>query len=389
MNIHEHQAKALLAKYGVAIPRGAIASRADEAESVAADIGGSSWVVKAQIHAGDRGKAGGVKVVESLAKVREAASRMLGMTLVTPQTGLAGQKVNVVYVEQGYATARELYLGMLVDRRTARVSFMASSEGGGGIEEIAEKSPDKVSKVTIDPGEGLKAEQTSELNRVLGLDGAQAETAVRFMEGIYEAFTGLDASLIEINPLCVTEAGELLALDVKMSFDDNALYRHQELQDLQESGEDDPQRLEREQHGFNYIRLNGNIGCLVTGAGLSLATLDLIKLKGGEPANFLDLPPVATRLQVAAAFKLVLSDPRVKAILVNAVGGGVTRCDVIAEGVWTAARETEVQVPVVVRFAGTSTEMCLMLLQNSKLTFTAADDMSDAVDKVIAAAKGV
>lgn len=386
MNIHEYQAKQILTGYGVTIPKGEVARSAENAEIVATKIGGSRWVVKAQIHAGDRGKAGGIRPAESLTSVRAHASDLLGTELVTPQTGPAGREVKQVYIEQACDIDRELYLAMLVDRDSAQVAIIASTAGGMEIERIAEHSPDKITKTVVNYTAGLGAEQTREVARSLGLAGQHEVIVIQLMTNLYRAFIELDASLIEINPLVVTGSNELLPLDIKMSFDDNALFRHPQLEKLRDDTEEDPDRLERTRHGFNYIKLAGNIGCVITGAGLALATIDLIKLHGGEPANFLDLPPTATRSQVAEAVKLILADRDVTAILVNAVGGGFTRCNVIVEGLITASQEIGINVPLIIRLAGTAREAAMMLLRNSRLKFVATEDLADAADRVVAAA---
>jgi len=360
----------------------------NEAVRVATALGGGTWVVKAQIHAGDRAQAGAVQTAHSLEAVREAAARLLGKRLVTGQTGPRGMPVTRVYIEQACDIARELYLGMLVDVATARVTLLASRVGGAGVEALASESPERVSRVAIDPELGLGIEAARAVARELELEGELGEAAAALMIGLYRAFVELDASLIDVNPLVVTGDGRLLALDAKMSLDDNALFRHTHLAALRDESEEDPDRLERERHGFNYVRLEGDIGCVVTGAGLALATMDLIKLAGGAPANFLDLPPVATRVQIAAAVKRVLANPSVRALLVNAFGGGIARCDEVAEGVVTAAREAGMRVPVVVRFAGTNREVGLMLLANSSVPIVTARSFGDAVDKVLAAAAG-
>jgi succinyl-CoA synthetase beta subunit len=389
MNVHEFQAKQLLTGYGVPVPRGRVADTAAEAERVAAALSASSWAVKAQIHAGDRAKAGGVKVVHSAAEAGQTAARLLGTRLVTPQTGPRGIEVKHVYVEEGVEATAERYLGVLVDRRSGRVTLIGSREGGMNIEEAARRAPEKIVRLSVDPERGLEESQARELARALGFADTQAQAAMGLIRACYEAFVGLDASLIEINPLAVTAGGDLVALDVKMSVDDNALFRHRDLLALRDQLEEDPFRLERERHGFNYVKLNGDIGCMVTGAGLALATMDIIKLHGGEPANFLDLPPTARRLHVASAFRHLLEDPDVRAICVNALGGGMTRCDIVAEGMMTAARELSVRVPVVVRFAGASTEMGLMLLKNSRMAITFASDLADLARKAVkAAARG-
>lgn len=386
MNVHEHQAKQLLSNHGIPIPRGAVADSPETALQAAQDIGGSRFAVKAQIHAGDRGKAGGIRFVDSPEVVKLAAAELLNSKLVTAQTGPDGRTVRQVYVEQACDVGSELYLGMMVDRTNGRVTALASADGGIDIEEAFAQAPNQLLKLAIDPATGLQSKQLDTLISHLGLQSSQAEQTSRLIAGVYDLFMQLDASLIEINPLVVTTAGDVLPLDVKMSFDDNALFRHAELEKLRDAGEEDPERLERERHGFNYIKLDGNIGCMVTGAGLALATVDIIQQHGGAPANFLDLPPSATRVQAAAAFKRVLSDPHAKAILVNAVGGGFTRCDIIAEGMITALRDTEIRVPLVVRFAATNADTGIKLLQNTQLLFTSASDLDDAARKVVAAA---
>lgn len=388
MDLNEYQAKELLARFDVPVPRGEVAASAAEAEQVASRLEGPVWVVKAQIRAGDRGRAGGVKLVRSPGEAGKAAAGLLDRILVTPQTGPAGMRVARVYVEQAVEVARELYLGVVVDRTLGRVMLMASTAGGTRIEEVAADAPERILRVHVDTDQALDEAQARELAAQLELEGAAAEAAVRLMRGACRAFAELDASLIEINPLALTGTGELVALDVKMSLDENALSRHPELDALRGHDGDDPRRLERERHGFNYVKLDGDIGCVVTGAGLALATMDMIKLVGGEPADFLDLPPTATRVQVAAAFRRVLEDADVRAVLVNAVGGGMTRCDIIADGLTTAAREVRVRVPVVVRFTGTSRDMGIMLLQNSRFAFVPAYDLEDAARKVVKAARG-
>ena len=386
MNIHEYQAKQLLAKYGVAVPRGGVAYTAAEAESVGKDLGGPVWVVKAQIHAGGRGKGGGVKVLKAIGDVRESAKNMLGMTLVTHQTGPGGKEVKRVYIEEGCDIARELYLSVLLDRVTARVTLMASTEGGMDIEEVAAKTPEKILKVAVDPAVGMQPYHARKLAFGLGLEGKQVGAAVKFMMAIYDAFTGLDASLVEINPLVVTAAGEVIALDAKMNFDDNALFRHKDVAELRDEDEEDPAELEAARHDLNYIKLDGNIGCMVNGAGLAMATMDIIKLFGGEPANFLDVGGGATRERVTTAFKLILSDPNVEGILVN-IFGGIMRCDVIAEGVVAAAREVSLNVPLVVRLEGTNVDLGKEILSQSGLPIVSADDLGDAAEKVVKAVK--
>ena len=386
MNIHEYQAKGLLAKYGVAVPRGGVAYTADEAKSVADDLGGPVWVVKAQIHAGGRGKGGGVKVVKSLDDVADTAGKMIGMQLVTHQTGPDGKEVKRVYIEEGCDIARELYLGMLVDRANSRITLMASTEGGMEIEEVAAKTPEKILMAAIDPASGIQQHHARKLAFGLGLEGDQVKSAVKFIMAMYRAFTELDASIVEINPLVVTGAGEVMALDAKMNFDDNALYRHKDVLELRDEDEEDPMELEASKHDLNYIKLDGNIGCMVNGAGLAMATMDIIKLYGGAPANFLDVGGGATKERVTTAFKLILSDPNVEAILVN-IFGGIMRCDVIAEGVVAAAREVSLSVPLVVRLEGTNVELGKKLLAESNLDIVSADSLADAAEKVVKAAK--
>ncbi|MEX2455652.1 MAG: ADP-forming succinate--CoA ligase subunit beta [Rhodospirillaceae bacterium] len=382
MNIHEYQAKQLLAKYGVAVPRGGIAYTAEEAVKAAGDLGGSVWVVKAQIHAGGRGKGGGVKVVKSVDDVRKTAGEIIGMTLVTHQTGPEGREVKRVYIEEGCDIARELYLGMLIDRATSRITIMASTEGGMEIEEVAEKNPEKILKITVDPVTGVQAFHARKLAYGLGLEGDQVKSCVRFIMAMYAAFTDLDASIVEINPMVVTGAGDVIALDAKMNFDDNALFRHKNIQELRDEDEEDPMELEAAKHELNYIKLDGNIGCMVNGAGLAMATMDIIKLYGGDPANFLDVGGGATKERVTTAFKLILSDANVESILVN-IFGGIMRCDVIAEGVVAAAREVSLDVPLVVRLAGTNVDLGKKILEESGLPIVSADDLADAAEKVV------
>jgi succinyl-CoA synthetase beta subunit len=386
MNIHEYQAKALLAQFGVAVPKGGVAYTPEEADKVARDLGGSVWVVKAQIHAGGRGKAGGVKVVKSVEDATAAARAMLGTRLKTHQTGPEGKEVKRVYIEQGCQIARELYLGMLLDRSTARVTVMASAEGGVDIEEVAAKTPEKIVRVAIDPVTGLQPFHAREIAFALGLEGKQVQAAVVFLDGLYRAFQSLDASLVEINPLVVTAAGDLLALDAKMNFDDNALFRQPSVRTLRDEDEEDPAELEASKHDLNYVKLNGNIGCMVNGAGLAMATMDIIKIYGGEPANFLDVGGGATRERVTTAFKLILSDPHVEGILVN-IFGGIMRCDVIAEGVIAAAREVSIHVPLVVRLEGTNVDLGKKILSQSGLAIVSADNLADAAEKIVKAVK--
>jgi len=386
MNIHEYQAKQLLAKYGVAVPKGKVAYTAPEAEAVAKELGGPVWVVKSQIHAGGRGKGGGVKVVKSVEDVRDTANDMLGMQLVTHQTGPAGKEVKRVYIEEGCDIARELYLSFLIDRATSCITVMASTEGGMDIEEVAEKTPEKIIHVTIDPAIGMHAFHARQLAFGLGLEGKQVGSAVKLMLGMYKAFNALDASMIEINPLVVTGEGAVMALDAKMNFDDNALFRQKDVAELRDEDEEDPAELEAARHDLNYIKLDGNIGCMVNGAGLAMATMDIIKLFGGDPANFLDVGGGATKERVTTAFKLILSDANVEGILVN-IFGGIMRCDVIAEGVVAAAREVSLNVPLVVRLEGTNVELGKKILADSGLPIVSADDLGDAAEKIVQAVK--
>jgi succinyl-CoA synthetase beta subunit len=386
MNVHEYQAKALLQKYGVAVPRGGVAYTAREASEVAASLGGPVWVVKAQIHAGGRGKAGGVKVVKSLDEVFARTEDMLGKVLVTHQTGPAGREVKRVYIEDGCDIRRELYLGMLIDRATSRVTIMASTEGGMDIEEVAAHSPEKIMRIAIDPATGLQPFHARKVAFGLGLEGKQVASAVKFITAMYQAFIELDASIVEINPLVVNGAGDVLALDAKMNFDDNALYRHRDVAALRDEAEEDPIELEAGKHELNYVKLDGNIGCMVNGAGLAMATMDIIKLYGGDPANFLDVGGGATRERVTVAFKLILSDPHVEGVLVN-IFGGIMRCDVIAEGVIAAAREVSLHVPLVVRLEGTNVELGKKILAESGLKIVAADNLADAAQKIVKAVK--
>jgi succinyl-CoA synthetase beta subunit len=395
MNIHEYQAKSLLQKYGVAVPRGSVAYTPEEAQRVARDLGGPVWVVKAQIHAGGRGGGrfkndpqgkGGVRVVKSIDDVAAAASAMLGHVLVTKQTGAAGREVKRVYIEEGCDIRRELYLGLLLDRRTSRVTMMASTEGGMEIEEVAAAHPEKILKVAIDPATGMQPFHARELAFGLRLEGKQVQAATKFMLAMYKAFQGLDASIVEINPLVVTGGGEVIALDAKMNFDDNALFRHKDVADMRDESEEDPIEVEAAKHELNYVKLDGNIGCMVNGAGLAMATMDIIKLCGGEPANFLDVGGGATKERVTTAFKLILSDPNVEGILVN-IFGGIMRCDVIAEGIVAAAREVSLHVPLVVRLEGTNVRLGKKILGESGLPIVSADNLADAAEKVVKAVR--
>ncbi len=384
MNVHEYQAKGLLARYGVAVPRGIPAFSAAEAVKAAEELGGPVWVVKAQIHAGGRGKAGGVKVVKSVDDVKREAAEMLGKVLVTHQTGAAGKEVKRLYIEDGCDIARELYLGVLLDRATSRVTFMASTEGGMEIEEVAAKTPEKIVRVAIDPATGMQPFHARRIAFGLGLEGAALKSALRFLPALYKAYMELDASLVEVNPLVVTGDGTLIALDAKMNFDDNALYRHADVAELRDEDEEDPAELEAGRHELNYVKLDGDIGCMVNGAGLAMATMDIIKLHGGEPANFLDVGGGADKERVTTAFKLILSDPNVRGILVN-IFGGIMRCDVIAEGVVAAAREIDLGVPLVVRLEGTNVELGKKIMAESGLPILAADDLGDAAARIVAA----
>jgi len=395
MNIHEYQGKSLLAQYGVAVPRGSVAFTPEEAENAARDLGGPVWVVKSQIHAGGRGAgrfkddpegAGGVRICKSLDEVKENARKMLGHVLVTKQTGAAGKEVKRLYIEEGCDIARELYLGMLIDRATSRITVMASTEGGMEIEEVAARTPEKILKLAIDPAIGFQPFHGRKLAFGLGLQGKEISSAVKFMSAMYKCFNALDASMVEINPLVVTGAGAVLALDAKMNFDDNALYRHKDVAGMRDEDEEDPMELEAARHELNYIKLDGAIGCMVNGAGLAMSTMDIIKLHGGDPANFLDVGGGATKERVTAAFKIILSDPNVRGILVN-IFGGIMRCDVIAEGVVAAAREVGLSVPLVVRLEGTNVDLGKKILAESGLPITSADNLADAAEKVVSAVK--
>jgi succinyl-CoA synthetase beta subunit len=386
MNIHEYQAKGLLAKFGVGVLSGQVAYTPDEAVEAAKKLGGQVWVVKAQIHAGGRGKGGGVKVAKSLDEVRDNAKRMIGMTLVTHQTGPKGKLVKRIYVESGCDIRRELYLGMLVDRATSRITIMASTEGGVEIEKVAAEHPEKIIKVAIDPATGIQPFHARKIAFGLGLEGNQIGSCTKFITAMYKAFVELDCSIVEINPLVVTGAGDVIALDAKMNFDDNALYRHKDVEEMRDEDEEDPAELEAGKHNLNYIKLDGNIGCMVNGAGLAMATMDIIKLYGGTPANFLDVGGGATKERVTTAFKIILSDANVEGILVN-IFGGIMRCDVIAEGVVAAAKEVSLHVPLVVRLEGTNVELGKKILAQSGLPILSADNLADAAEKIVKAVK--
>ena len=382
MNIHEYQAKSVLAKYGVAVPKGFVATHEDEIADTVDKIKGPVWVVKAQIHAGGRGKGGGVKVCKSAEEAAKAARGILGMTLITPQTGPEGKVVRRVYVEEGCDIARELYLGMLIDRTTSQVTIMASTEGGMEIEEVAEESPEKILMVSIDTATGIQPHHARRIGFGLGLKGKQVGCAVKFMMGLYRAFNDTDASLIELNPLVVTKNEDVMALDAKMNFDDNALYRHADIAEMHDESEENPTELEAQKHELSYIKLDGNIGCMVNGAGLAMATMDIIKLYGGEPANFLDVGGGATKERVTEAFKIILSDGNVEGILVN-IFGGIMRCDTIAEGVVAAAKEVSLDVPLVVRLEGTNVDLGKRILAESGLPIISGDDLADAAEKIV------
>ena len=387
MKIHEYQAKAILARHGVPVPRGEVALSAQEAGDVARRLGGGVVVVKAQIHAGGRGKAGGVKVVKSSDEVEKIAANLLGRTLVTYQTGPAGQVVGRLLVEEGLAIDRELYLSMVVDRASQKIVMMISAEGGVDIEEVAARTPEKIHKEFIDPAVGLQPFQARKLAFAVGIADASIGKATKMMIALYKAFIATDASLLEINPLITTKSGDLLALDAKMNFDDNALYRHPEIKDLRDLAEEDPLEVEASKYSLNYIRLDGNIGCMVNGAGLAMATMDIIQLAGGTPANFLDVGGGANAEQIRNAFKILMSDKNVKAVLIN-IFGGILRCDVLAQGVIAAVRELGVPVPIVIRMKGTNVEEGKQMLAASGLNFATADTMNEAADKVVALAGG-
>jgi succinyl-CoA synthetase beta subunit len=382
MKIHEYQAKAILAAHGVPVPQGEVVFDAADAKAVALRLGGGTVVVKAQIHAGGRGKGGGVKVVKGPDAAASATTAMIGMRLVTHQTGPEGQVVERVLVEQGLGITRELYLGIVLDRATEKPVLMASQDGGVDIEKVAHETPERIFKEYIHPGAGLAPFQTRKLAFALGLKGPQVAQAAKLMNAIYDAFKATDATLIEINPLIVTDDGSLLALDAKMNFDDNALYRHPEIKALRDMAEEAPLEVEASKFSLNYIKLDGTVGCMVNGAGLAMATMDIIKLAGGEPANFLDVGGGANAEQIRNAFKILMSDKSVKAVLIN-IFGGILRCDVLAEGVIAAVRELGVPVPIVIRMEGTNVELGKQMLKDSGLNFTTADTMDEAATKVV------
>jgi succinyl-CoA synthetase beta subunit len=387
VKIHEYQAKSVLARFGVPVPRGEVAFTPAEAVDAAKRLGGQVAVVKAQIHAGGRGKGGGVKIARSIQEVEQLANQIIGMTLVTHQTGPEGKKVGRVLIEEGLDIDRELYLSILIDRATASPVIIASAAGGMDIEEVAAKEPEKILREHINPGTGIAPFQGRKLAFGMGLSGAAASKLVKLLDAIYKAFIETDSSMIEINPLILTKGGDLLALDAKVSFDDNALYRHPDLKELRDISEEDPLEVEASTFSLNYIRLDGNIGCMVNGAGLAMATMDIIKLAGGEPANFLDVGGGANAEQIKNAFRILMADKNVKAVLIN-IFGGILRCDVLAAGVIAAVQELGVPVPIVIRMEGTNVEEGKRMLRESGLNFTTADGMGDAAEKVVALAKG-
>ena len=396
MNIHEYQAKELLAKYGVPVPAGYPAMSVEEAVEAAKKLPGPLWVVKAQIHAGGRGKGkfkelgesakGGVRLAHSIDEVREHSAEMLGKTLVTVQTGPHGKQVQRLYITDGVDIAKEFYLALLVDRESGRVAVVASTEGGVEIEKVAHETPEKIATITIDPATGLMPHHGREVSAALGLTGDLAKQCGKLLAKLYDAFLGTDASQIEVNPLAVTDKGQLMVLDAKVGFDNNADFRHPDLQELRDLSEEDPMEIEASKYGLSYIKLEGSIGCMVNGAGLAMATMDIIKLEGAEPANFLDVGGGASKEKVTAAFKIILSDPAVKGILVN-IFGGIMRCDIIAEGIVAAAREVSLNVPLVVRLEGTNVQQGKDILASSGLPIIAANDLGDAARKIVAEVK--
>ncbi|GMU05354.1 ADP-forming succinate--CoA ligase subunit beta [Corallococcus caeni] len=386
MKIHEYQGKELFRKYGVPTPRGILALSPDEAEAAAKELATPVVVVKSQIHAGGRGKGGGVKLAKSPAEAKELARQMLGMMLKTIQTGPEGQKVHKVYIEEGLDIGQELYLGVTLDRATSRITFMASTEGGVEIEEVAEKHPEKILRASVDPTVGFADFQGRELAFGLGLAGPTVNKFVQFCTALYKMYVETDASLVEINPLVIRKSGGVVALDAKVTFDENALYRHKELLEYRDLAEEEPRETQAKEYDLAYIALDGNIGCMVNGAGLAMATMDTIKLVGGAPANFLDVGGGASKEKVTAAFKLILADPQVKAVLVN-IFGGIMKCDVIAEGIIAAAKEVQLKIPLIVRLEGTNVEQGKELLRNSGLAITPADNLRQAAEKAVAAIK--
>jgi succinyl-CoA synthetase beta subunit len=387
VKIHEYQAKSVLARFGVTVPRGEVALTSHEAREIARRLGGNVVVVKAQIHAGGRGKGGGVKIAKSSDEAEQLAKQMLGMTLVTHQTGPDGRKVRRLLIEEGLDIDRELYLSIVIDRASASPVVIASASGGMDIEEVAAKEPEKILREHIDPATGVVPFQARKLAFGMGLGSGPANKLVKLLDAIYRAFIETDASMIEINPLILTKGGDLLALDAKVSLDDNALYRHPDLRDLRDLSEEDPLEVEASKYSLNYIRLDGNIGCMVNGAGLAMATMDIIKLAGGEPANFLDVGGGANAEQIKNAFRILMADRNVKAVLIN-IFGGILRCDVLAQGVIAAVQELAVRVPIVIRMEGTNVEEGKRLLRESGLNFTTADSMGEAAEKVVSLARG-
>ncbi len=388
MNIHEYQAKEVLRKHGVPTLKSVVVEKADDAASAAQKLGGSVWVVKAQIHAGGRGKGGGVKLARSVDEVKEHAKKIIGMTLVTHQTGPEGKKVLKALIEQGCNIQKEYYVAALVDRQFGRVTMMASSEGGMEIEEVAAKTPEKIHRVVVDPTVGLQPFQARQLAFKIGIPAASVNKAVKALMGLYQAFLAADCSLAEINPLVLTKEGDIVALDAKMNLDDNALFRHPDLQEYRDLSEEDPTETEAKDHELAYIKLDGHIGCMVNGAGLAMATMDIIKLNGETPANFLDVGGGANKERVTAAFKIILKDPNVKGILVN-IFGGIMKCDVIAEGIIAATKEIGLKHPLVVRLQGTNVDLGKRILKESGLNITPADDLSDAAQKIVSAVRAV
>ena len=387
MKIHEYQAKSVLARFGVPVPRGEVAFSAAEAGEIARRLGGDVVVVKAQIHAGGRGKGGGVKIVRSAQDAEEVATQMIGMTLVTHQTGPEGKKVGRVLIEEGLQIERELYLSILIDRAAERPVIIASAAGGMDIEDVAAKDPEKILREHVDPGTGIIPFQARKLAFGMGLEGSVVNKFVKVLDAIYKAFIDTDASMVEINPLILTKGGDLLALDAKVTFDDNALYRHADLREFRDISEEDPLEVEASKYSLNYIRLDGNIGCMVNGAGLAMATMDIIKLSGGEPANFLDVGGGANAEQIKNAFRILMADKNVKAVLIN-IFGGILRCDILAAGVIAAVKELGVPVPIVVRMEGTNVEEGKRMLKESGLKFSTADSMGEAATTVVSLAKG-
>ncbi|HEY8949790.1 MAG TPA: ADP-forming succinate--CoA ligase subunit beta [Rhizomicrobium sp.] len=387
MNIHEYQAKEVLRGFGVPVPKGIPAFTVEEAVAAAKQLPGPVWVVKAQIHAGGRGKGGGVKVVKSIEDVEKEAKRMLGMTLVTHQTGPAGRVVKRLYIEDGSAIDRELYLSALVDRETSRIAFIVSTEGGMDIEAVAHDTPEKIQTFQIEPAVGYSPYVGLDIATALKLKGDTAKQCGKLVQSLYNAFLAKDMSLLEINPLVVTKDGNVICLDAKMNFDDNSLFRHKDIQELRDLDEEDPMEVEASKYDLNYVKLDGEIGCMVNGAGLAMATMDIIKLYGSEPANFLDVGGGATKEKVTAAFKIIVSDPHVKGILVN-IFGGIMKCDIIAEGIVAAAREISLKVPLVVRLEGTNVELGKKILADSGLPIVSGNDLADAAQKIVKAVKG-